>query len=140
MQRGGIRCQATVNGMVVEFHALIARSLFQRPHGHDRQVHLRIGVHEPGVRKILDVELKTLAQHRLAVALLGEHQPAATYTVHQVPVGHDKGMGAAAVGMADHEGGARPFAAVLKLGIDPDGVEQQFLGDGIDVHGCLNDQ
>jgi hypothetical protein len=58
------------------------------------------------VRKILDVELEALAQHRLAIVLLGEHQPAATHAIHQVPVGHDKGMGTAAVRMTDHEGRA----------------------------------
>jgi hypothetical protein len=94
-------------------------------------------MHEPGVREILDIELEALAEHRLAVALLGENQAAATHTIDQMAIGDDEGMVSARIGVTDDESGSRALAAVVQNGIHADGVEQQLLGDGVDFHGRL---
>mmetsp|Transcript_38692 Transcript_38692/g.90453 ORF Transcript_38692/g.90453 Transcript_38692/m.90453 type:complete len:290 (+) Transcript_38692:3679-4548(+) len=135
---GLIGHQARVDRLVVQLHALRVGSLLQRAHGHDGQVHRRIGMAEPGLWKVIDVELKALAQQRLAVALLREHQPPAAHPVDEMPVGDDEGVAAACLNMADHERGARALTAVVQHGIDPHRIEQQFLGGGVDIHGLFS--
>ena len=81
------------------------------------------------MRKIVDIELETLTQQRLTVALLGKHQAPALDAVYQMTISDDKRMHAAGMRMTDHKCSARSFAAILQHGIDPDGVEQQFFGN-----------
>ena len=65
--------KSAVDGMVIQLNPLVAGSLFQRPQRNDRDIYLWIRMSEPSLGKIVDIDLKTLAEGRLAVFFLGKH-------------------------------------------------------------------
>ena len=108
--------------------------LLKGPHGNDGQINRGIRVQIPGLWKVIDIELKPLAQQGPAMALLGKDQAPPADTVNEMSVGHDEGVSAVRIGMTDHEGGARAFAAVVKNGVDPNCVKEQSFGGRVDLH------
>src|SRR5690606_32571945 len=119
---------------IIKLNALIMRGLLKGPQRDDSEINFRIRVHEPGMRKIFNIELEALTKCWLAIAFLCKNQTAAPHAVYQVAIRDNKIMRTTRMRVVHNKRRARTLTTVLEHGIHPDGIKQQFFGDGINFH------
>ena len=89
---------------------------------------------KPRLRKLINIELKALPEQGQTIAHLCKDQTTLTDPIDQMSVRDNERVTASKVVMLDHKRRPRALATIFQNSVHTHGVEQEFLGCGIDFH------